>query len=78
MAWLEADAPEARDPPRYIYLDGGLIPDHVFQLREQKTGLCMQVKRNDRQPHNVVLAACAGPHEEHQSSELQLFHRGNR
>jgi len=62
----------------YIYLDGGLIPDHVFQLREQKTGLCMQVKRNDRQPHNVVLAACAGPHEEHQSSELQLFHRGNR
>eukprot|EP00439_Symbiodinium_sp_Y106_P053736 s2324_g7.t1 len=38
----------------------------------------MQVKRNDRQPHNVVLAACAGPHEEHQSSELQLFHRGNR
>ena len=67
-----------------------------------------QVKRNDRQPHNVVLAACAGPHEAgpfryttrcsvgssealvavihgcecapeaNQSSELQLFHRGNR
>ena len=62
----------------YIYLDGGLIPDEVFQLRETKTGMCMQVKRNDRAPHNVVLAPCAGHHEQHQSSELQLFHRGNR
>eukprot|EP00913_Durusdinium_trenchii_P017524 g16465.t1 len=62
----------------YIYLDGGLLPAEVFQLREKKTGLCLHVKRNDRAPHNVVLAACAGHHEEHQSSELQLFHRGNR
>eukprot|EP00434_Breviolum_minutum_P001616 symbB.v1.2.001426.t1/scaffold34.1/size402451/7 len=62
----------------YIYLDGGLIPDQVFQLREKKTGLCLHVKRNDRPPHNIVLAACAGHHDLHQSSELQLFHRGNR
>ncbi|CAL1169086.1 unnamed protein product, partial [Cladocopium goreaui] len=62
----------------YIYLDGGLIPDQVFQLREKKTGLCLHIKRNDRAPHNVVLAACAGHHDLHQSSELQLFHRGNR
>ena len=27
----------------YIYLDGGLIPDQVFQLREKKTGLCLQL-----------------------------------
>jgi hypothetical protein len=31
------------------------------------------IKRNDRAPHNVVLAACAGHHDLHQSSELQLF-----
>lgn len=62
----------------YIYIDGGLIPEEVFQLREKKSGLCMQIKRNDRQPHNVVLAPCSGHHEQHQSSELQLFHRGNR
>ena len=28
----------------YIYLDGGLIPDQVFQLREKKTGLCLQLR----------------------------------
>lgn len=43
----------------YVYLDGGLIPPEVFQLREESTGLCLERLPRDEPPHAVIMAPCA-------------------
>lgn len=35
---------------RYVYLDTGLIPDEIFQIRERKTGWCLQRQNGDALP----------------------------
>lgn len=65
----------------YVYLDGGLIPQEVFQLREESTGLCLERVPKESAPHDTVLVPCAGQ-DEHRGpgsiSELQLWHGANR
>lgn len=62
----------------YVYLDTGLIPLEVFQVREKKTGFCLERQQRDSQPHNVVLAPCGGGEGGGPPPELQLWHLGNR
>eukprot|EP00929_Paragymnodinium_shiwhaense_P070929 TRINITY_DN36023_c0_g1_i1.p1 TRINITY_DN36023_c0_g1~~TRINITY_DN36023_c0_g1_i1.p1 ORF type:complete len:556 (-),score=66.99 TRINITY_DN36023_c0_g1_i1:741-2408(-) len=66
----------------YVYLDSGLIPDEIFQLREASTGLCLETIPGGH-AQKARLAPCAqwsgsgydvpgGP------ADHQLFHMGNR
>jgi len=61
----------------YVYLDTGLIPREVFQIREEKSGLCLERVPNLQQPHNIVLAPCAGG-DGGGTAETQIWHLGNR
>jgi len=61
----------------YVYIDGGLIPREVFQIREEKTGRCLERSPRESQPHGIVLAPCAGS-EGGGISELQQWHGANR
>jgi len=61
----------------YVYVDGGLIPSEVFQIREEQTGLCLERQPRESQPHAVVLRPCAGS-QSGGISELQQWHAGNR
>ncbi|CAK0881138.1 unnamed protein product, partial [Prorocentrum cordatum] len=57
----------------YVYIHSGLIPEEVFQLREQSTGLCLERTVSAEMHHGgLVLAPCAA------GSELQLWHPANR
>jgi len=63
----------------YIYLDAGLIPPEVFQLREDHTGFCLERSPQQKPPHSMVLAPCSGDGVHGgPTSELQLFHVANR
>lgn len=65
----------------YVYIDGGLIPSEVYQIREESTQLCLERSPQAKQPHNTILAPCAGADEGGNPgsiSELQLWHGANR
>lgn len=68
----------------YVYLDTGLLPEEVFQIREKTTGLCLERAPNNQQPHGVELAPCAAGesgdlvHGPLGVTEKQLWHLGNR
>jgi hypothetical protein len=65
----------------YVYIDGGLIPSEVFQIKEESSGLCLERNPQAKQPHNTHLAPCAGADEGGNPgsiSELQLWHGANR
>mmetsp|Transcript_166364 Transcript_166364/g.534379 ORF Transcript_166364/g.534379 Transcript_166364/m.534379 type:complete len:928 (+) Transcript_166364:123-2906(+) len=63
----------------YVYVDTGLIPTEIFQVREESTGRCLERDPHDKQPHSVVLAPCA---DDSGGSggipDLQLWHGANR
>jgi len=64
---------------KYVYLDAGLIPESVFQLRETASGLCLERVPKAKPPHSVTLAACTGGGPTAGNvTELQLWHAGNR
>eukprot|EP00929_Paragymnodinium_shiwhaense_P108180 TRINITY_DN74505_c0_g1_i1.p1 TRINITY_DN74505_c0_g1~~TRINITY_DN74505_c0_g1_i1.p1 ORF type:complete len:930 (+),score=127.94 TRINITY_DN74505_c0_g1_i1:202-2991(+) len=73
---------------RFIYLDGGLIPQQVFQLREKKTGLCLERSMTEIPQrdgiYSIRLAPCilldsSQPKPNRGDTvELQLWHQGNR
>ena len=44
----------------YVYLDGGLIPSEVFQLKEETTGFRLERVPQASAPHDTVLVPCAG------------------
>eukprot|EP00928_Gymnodinium_smaydae_P034707 TRINITY_DN24534_c0_g5_i1.p1 TRINITY_DN24534_c0_g5~~TRINITY_DN24534_c0_g5_i1.p1 ORF type:complete len:1060 (-),score=203.22 TRINITY_DN24534_c0_g5_i1:130-3252(-) len=71
----------------HIYLDAGFIPEQVYQLREKKSGRCLQRVGKEKAPFAVVLAPCdteASLLKERdvrrvgQVAELQLWHPSNR
>mmetsp|Transcript_147574 Transcript_147574/g.269124 ORF Transcript_147574/g.269124 Transcript_147574/m.269124 type:complete len:932 (-) Transcript_147574:26-2821(-) len=66
----------------YVYLDGGLIPQDVYQLREESTGFCLERVPAPSSPHHTALVPCASEHDggggPGSISELQLWHLGNR
>lgn len=69
----------------YVYLDTGLTPKEVFQLKEETTGWCLQRAPNTKPPHDMVLSPCVDAssqenHGEHSGGviELQLWHGMNR
>lgn len=63
----------------YVYLDSGLIPDKVFQLRELSTGRCLQRKILDGgPPHGVYLEPCSGGKDGGPAADLQKWHWANR
>lgn len=62
----------------YVYLDTGLIPSQVYQLREKKSGRCLERQPKDHQPHDVVLMPCGGGEQGGPTPEVQLWHDGNR
>eukprot|EP00747_Dinoflagellata_sp_TGD_P021649 gnl/TRDRNA2_/TRDRNA2_128618_c3_seq1.p1 gnl/TRDRNA2_/TRDRNA2_128618_c3~~gnl/TRDRNA2_/TRDRNA2_128618_c3_seq1.p1 ORF type:complete len:526 (+),score=58.50 gnl/TRDRNA2_/TRDRNA2_128618_c3_seq1:1-1578(+) len=62
----------------YVYIDTGLIPDEVFQLREETTGRCLERVPRANPPHGLVLAPCAGMGQAGGVPELQLWHTAIR
>lgn len=54
-----------------FYIDTGLVPTSVFNLREKHSGLCMSLKLHDGKPGSFNLAPCSA------GSELQRFHEAN-
>lgn len=66
----------------YVYVDTGLIPEEVFQLKEESTGRCLERAPRENPLHTVVLAPCAGTAGGESGSggipELQLWHGANR
>jgi len=60
----------------YVYIDGGLLPREVFQLREKISGLCLERAPATSQPHAVILGPCSGAHDG--ANELQSWHLSNR
>ncbi|CAJ1345626.1 unnamed protein product [Effrenium voratum] len=61
----------------YVYLDGGLVPEKVFQIQEVSTGLCLEREAKETRSHGIVLSPCVG--EENKGPiETQLWHPGNR
>lgn len=62
----------------YVYFDSGLIPSDVFQVRETKTGLCLERVPAEQQPHTVALKPCGGGERGGPIPEVQLWHSGNR
>eukprot|EP00933_Yihiella_yeosuensis_P071975 TRINITY_DN80236_c0_g1_i1.p1 TRINITY_DN80236_c0_g1~~TRINITY_DN80236_c0_g1_i1.p1 ORF type:complete len:930 (-),score=146.27 TRINITY_DN80236_c0_g1_i1:238-3027(-) len=61
----------------YLYFDGGLLPEKVYQIREKKTGLCLERKILASPPHDLILAPCAGS-KESDRSDAQIFHVSNK
>jgi len=64
----------------YVYFDTGYLPTEVFQIREAKTGLCLErvPPEEDGQTHTVALVPCSGGEGGGPVSELQVWHPGNR
>lgn len=62
----------------YVYLDAGLIPPEVFQLREVKSGRCLERIMKDSQPHGLAMTPCTGGADGQKIAELQLWHPANR
>eukprot|EP00927_Polykrikos_kofoidii_P049687 TRINITY_DN43710_c0_g1_i1.p1 TRINITY_DN43710_c0_g1~~TRINITY_DN43710_c0_g1_i1.p1 ORF type:complete len:934 (-),score=165.54 TRINITY_DN43710_c0_g1_i1:85-2691(-) len=65
----------------YIYLEAGVIPPEVFQIREEKSNLCLQRMPTTSPPHKTVLMPCAGDDGEDRPGgvkELQLWHLANK
>lgn len=64
---------------RHVYLDTGMIPEEIFQLRESKTGRCLERVPTALQhvPNEIILAPCAGG-DEGGIAETQFWHLGNR
>lgn len=58
---------------REIYVDGGVIPSRVFQLREKASGRCL-VAAGDY----IQIATCSSPDHSGHGNERQLFHWANR
>ena len=42
----------------YIYVDGGLIPEKVFQIQEVSSGLCLERDVKEGRSHGIVLSPC--------------------
>lgn len=59
----------------YIYIDGGLVPKEIFQLREENSGRCLERVVKDKPPHGVILVACAS--DVGDAAAKQLWHSGN-
>ena len=51
-----------------VYFDSGLVADEVFQIKDEKSGLCLTFESQSR----VSFAPCA------EKFPAQLFHRANR
>ncbi|CAK9009238.1 unnamed protein product [Durusdinium trenchii] len=60
----------------YVYIDGGLIPEKVFQIQEESSGLCLEREVHDARSHGIVMAPCAV--EGQGVVETQLWHPANR
>lgn len=61
-----------------VYLDTGLIPQEVFQLRELSTGLCLERIHKEKSPHGITLSPCTGGEDGKPVAELQMWHPGNQ
>eukprot|EP00439_Symbiodinium_sp_Y106_P076391 s2490_g15.t1 len=67
----------------YIYVDGGLIPQRVFQIQEVSSGLCLEREAKEGRSHGIVLSPCVGVDGIHGRKnqgvlDTQLWHPGNR
>mmetsp|Transcript_5663 Transcript_5663/g.13302 ORF Transcript_5663/g.13302 Transcript_5663/m.13302 type:complete len:912 (-) Transcript_5663:273-3008(-) len=64
----------------YVYLDTGLVPTEVYQLREEKTHRCLERTFTADGSHLVILAPCAPAGESNSGGtlELQLWHGANK
>eukprot|EP00747_Dinoflagellata_sp_TGD_P026889 gnl/TRDRNA2_/TRDRNA2_132250_c0_seq1.p1 gnl/TRDRNA2_/TRDRNA2_132250_c0~~gnl/TRDRNA2_/TRDRNA2_132250_c0_seq1.p1 ORF type:complete len:581 (+),score=89.77 gnl/TRDRNA2_/TRDRNA2_132250_c0_seq1:3-1745(+) len=62
----------------YVYIDTGLLPAEVFQLREEGSQRCLERAPNEKPPHSVILAPCSGGSPSTPVTELQLWHAGIR
>mmetsp|Transcript_73427 Transcript_73427/g.160825 ORF Transcript_73427/g.160825 Transcript_73427/m.160825 type:complete len:983 (+) Transcript_73427:116-3064(+) len=62
----------------YVYLDSGLIPEKIFQIREKTTGLCLERTSEINGPHSVVLLPCGGGKGGGRVPEMQIWHRALR
>merc|ERR1719321_146070 len=62
----------------YVYLKSGMIPEDVFQLREESSGHCLERVQRRTPPHGVTTAPCNKGQERGAATELQLWHGGNR
>lgn len=63
----------------YVYLDTGLIPEQIFQLKEEMTGLCLE-RVPTITPQTTALVPCAGEDDgggPGSISELQIWHAAN-
>jgi glycosyltransferase involved in cell wall biosynthesis len=56
----------------YVYVDGGLIPPEIFQIREEVTGLCLERLPGEDSSIGAVMAPCSGRRKE------PLFSFGNK
>lgn len=60
----------------YVYIKSGLIPEEVFQIREEHTGRCLErTLSTELRQGGVILAPCAGAGD---TAELQMWHASNR
>eukprot|EP00434_Breviolum_minutum_P008961 symbB.v1.2.007895.t1/scaffold489.1/size197246/13 len=62
----------------YLFLDGGLIPEKIFQLQEESSGLCLEREVQDARSHNIVLAPCVNVKGNKGVLETQIWHLANR
>lgn len=62
----------------YVYIDGGLIPSSVYQLKEESSGQCLERVQRRNAPHGVTMAPCNTGEERGAASELQLWHGSSR
>jgi len=66
---------------KHYYIDTGLLPEEVFQIREQTTGLCLERLGADGArtgPYRLALMPCTGLEAGTGISEMQAWHPGNR
>lgn len=62
----------------YVFIDGGLVPEKIFQLQEESTGLCLEREVQDSRSHNIVLAPCVNLQGNKGVLETQIWHLANR
>jgi len=62
---------------RNIYVDSGYIPEQVHQLREAKTGLCLERRGDKADSYTFVMTSCSVPMSNGIANELQLYHLSN-